>query len=125
MRNIGDLPWCIGGDFNVTHFPCERLGEARFCPTMTDFSELISKQGLMDLPLSGGASTWSNNSSWSRLDRFLVSPDWEANFPRLLQKRVPRLCSDHFPILLDCGGIQEGKKPFKFENVVERSWFCG
>jgi hypothetical protein len=27
------------------------------------------------------------------------------------------LCSDHFPILLDCGGIQEGKRPFKFENM--------
>jgi len=27
------------------------------------------------------------------------------------------LCSDHFPILLICGGIQRGKRPFKFENM--------
>jgi hypothetical protein len=25
------------------------------------------------------------------------------------------LCSDHFPILLDCSGIHRGKRPFKFE----------
>jgi hypothetical protein len=112
-----DFPWCIGGDFNVPRFPCERSGEARFCPAMTEFSNFISELSLMDLPLSGGLSTWSNNSSWSRLDQFLVSPDWETNYPRLLQKMVPRLCLDHFPILLDCGGIQEGKKPFKIENM--------
>jgi endonuclease/exonuclease/phosphatase family metal-dependent hydrolase len=73
---------------------------------MTKFSDFIYEQGLMDLTLSRGLSTWSNNSSWSRLNRLLVSPDWETNCPRLFQKRVPRLCSDHFPILLDCGGIQ-------------------
>jgi len=96
---------------------CALSGEAHLCFAMTEFSDFISEQGLMDLPLSGGLSMWSNNSSWSRLDRFLVSLDWEANYPRLLKKRVPRLCSDHFPILFYCGGIQEGKKPFKFENM--------
>jgi hypothetical protein len=29
------------------------------------------------------------------------------------------LCSDHFLILLDCGGILGGKKSFKLENM----WF--
>jgi hypothetical protein len=29
----------------------------------------------MDLPLAGGVATWANNLSWSRLDRFLVSPE--------------------------------------------------
>jgi hypothetical protein len=40
----------------------------------------------MDLPLAGGSFTWSNNLEnpfWSRLDRFLVSPDWEVKFPGL------------------------------------------
>jgi hypothetical protein len=55
---------------------------------MTKFSNFISEQGLMDLLLAGGSFTWSNNSSWSRLDRFLVSPDWEAIYPGLFQKRV-------------------------------------
>jgi len=28
--SLWDLPWCIGGDFNVIRFPCERLGVIRF-----------------------------------------------------------------------------------------------
>jgi hypothetical protein len=74
----------------------------------------------MDLPLAGGSFTWSNNQenpTWSGLGRFLVSPDWEVKFPGSLQKRLPRLCSNHFLILLDCGGIHWSPRPFKFENM--------
>ncbi|KAG6631925.1 hypothetical protein CIPAW_13G122500 [Carya illinoinensis] len=35
----------------------------------------------------------------------------------MTQKRLQRLCSDHFPVLLDGGGVQGGKRPFKFENM--------
>ena len=62
---------------------------------MTDFADFIADQGLMDLPLAGGVSTWSNTMSWSRLDRFLVSPEWEMNFLGLIQKKLLRVCSDH------------------------------
>jgi hypothetical protein len=55
--------------------------------------------------------------SWSRIDRFLISPDWEARFPGVSQKRLPRICSDHFPLLLDSGNGPRGKRPFKFENI--------
>jgi hypothetical protein len=115
LLSLWDLPWRIGGDFNVIRFPCERSRAARISPAMADFSDFILKHGLMDLPLIGGSFTWSNLSSRSRIDRFLVSPVWEAKYPGLFQKRVPRLCSDHFPILLDCGDIHRGKRPFKFE----------
>jgi hypothetical protein len=63
---------------------------------------------------------WSNNCdspSWSRLDKFLVCLEWEVKFPDLFQKRLHRLCSDHFSILLDFGGIQGGKQSFKFQNM--------
>ena len=36
-----NLLWCIGGDFNITHFPSERLGEAHLCPAMVEFSDFI------------------------------------------------------------------------------------
>lgn len=44
--SIWDLPWCIGGDFNVTRFPSERSGGLGFNPPMVDFSNFISKQNL-------------------------------------------------------------------------------
>jgi hypothetical protein len=53
---------------------------------------------------------------WS-IDRFLVSQDWEVRFPLVSQKRLSRLYSDHFPILLDCGGVSRGSRAFKFENM--------
>ncbi|XP_040995666.1 uncharacterized protein LOC121241872 [Juglans microcarpa x Juglans regia] len=71
----------------------------------------------MDLPLVGGEYTWSNGRAWSKLDRFLVSPLWEAHYPEVSQKRLARVSSDHFPILLDCGGIHRGRRYFKFENM--------
>jgi hypothetical protein len=84
---------------------------------MTEFSNFISAQGLMDLPLAGRSFTWSNNLSWSRLDRFLVSPDWGVKYPGLFQTRVPRFYSNRFPVLLVRGDIHSGKRPFKFENM--------
>jgi hypothetical protein len=73
----------------------------------------------MDFPLARGFFTWSLNLDplvWSRIDRFLISPDWEAGFPVASQKRLPRLYSDHFLILLNCCDISRGSRPFKFEN---------
>ncbi|KAG6637694.1 hypothetical protein CIPAW_11G196100 [Carya illinoinensis] len=88
---------------------------------MGEFSDFISELGLMAIPLLGGGYTWSSNHAWSRIDRFLISPSWEIQYPDFCQKRLTRLCSDHFPILLDCGGIPEGKRPFKFENMWLKS----
>ncbi|XP_035539695.1 uncharacterized protein LOC118344047 [Juglans regia] len=84
---------------------------------MEEFSEFMFDLDLMDLPLAGGEYTWSNSRRWSRLDRFLVSPSWEAHYSELYQKRLARVCSNHFPIMLDCGGINRGRQYFKFENM--------
>jgi len=115
-----ELPWCIGGNFNVTRFPAKRLRDVRLNATMMEFSDFIFEQGLMDLPFAGESFMCSNNQknpTWSLLDRFHVSLDWEVKFPGSIQKRLPRLCFDHFLILLDCGGIHWGPRPFKFENM--------
>ena len=114
------MPWCVGGDFNVTRFPSERSGNACLDAAMMEFSKFISDQGLMDLPLAGGCFTWSISHDppvWSRIDRFLVSPELEDWFPGILHKRLLRLCSNHFPILLDTREVSRGRKSFKFENM--------
>ena len=88
-----------------------------------DFSDFISDQGLLDLPLVGGHFTWSSNQenfAMSRLDRFLVSPDWDTQFSTAVQSLLPRTLSDHSPILC-CGPNRGGKSPFRFENIWLRS----
>lgn len=120
LSSVWDLPWCIGGNLNVTTFLSERLGGSDFTPPMVDFFNIISKQNLQDIPLARGSFTWSSNQdhpSWSRLDRFLISPDWEEHCSDLIQERRPTFYSDHFSILLDCEGLHRGSWYFKFENV--------
>ena len=135
-------PWCIFGDFNVVRFPSERLGCDRLSSSMTDFSNFIDTSNLVDLPLKGGPYTWSSgsaNPSMSRTDRFLISTDWEDRYLDVLQKLLPCLLSDHFPLLLDVGSLARGKASFHFENMwlknegfvdhIEAWWsnysFCG
>ena len=70
--------------------------------------------------MQGGTFTWSNSrevASKARLDRFLFSADREDKFPTVSQRRMSRLCSDHFPIVLEGGSFQRGSMPFRFENM--------
>ncbi|RVW20562.1 putative ribonuclease H protein [Vitis vinifera] len=96
IRGLWSDPWCIGGDFNAVKFPSERSREGRLTGSMRRFSEVIEE---------------------SRLDRFLVSEDWENHFSGAIQSSLPRPVSDHFPILLDGGGVRSGPSPFWFENM--------
>ena len=70
--------------------------------------------------MQGGLFTWNggqNNRSWAKLDRFLVTQNWLDQFNRVLQSRLPRPTSDHFPILLEGGGLRRGPSPFIYENM--------
>jgi hypothetical protein len=120
VKSWWDVPWCVGGDFNVVRFPEEKSHFTSFTQAMHDFSDFISAQGLIDTPLLGGKFTWSNGrtiDARSRLDRFLFTADWEDYFGLISEKRLVRLGSDHFPILLVCGSPHQGSRPFKFENM--------
>ena len=81
---------------------------------------LLIELELIDLPLQGGVLTWSgerNNQAWAILDRFLVTQNWLDHFNEVVQSRLPRPTSDHFPILLMGGGLRRGPSPFRFENM--------
>jgi hypothetical protein len=119
-----EMPWCFGGDFNAVRFPSERLGDFEFSAAMEEISEFIFVQRLVDLPLQGGQFTWYNSQEdqvWSKIDRFLLSPECEEHFLEVTQRRLPRILSNHFPILLDCGMHREGSIYFKFENMCLKS----
>ena len=120
VKGLWEGPWCIGGDFNMVLSPNDRNPVCRLSHSMRRFNEILNELGLRDLPLQGGPFTWRgglNNQRMSRLDRFLVTADWENQFSNVTQSTLPRPVSDHCPVLLDSDGIKSGPSPFRFENM--------
>jgi len=78
-------PVLIGGDFNIIRFSYERnrqCGVQRFSDL---FNTLINFHELREIEMSGGTYTWSNNQEdpiLEKLDRILMSKDWEDLFPK-------------------------------------------
>ncbi|KAK0599556.1 hypothetical protein LWI29_006326 [Acer saccharum] len=113
------IPWCIGGDFNTVLNEAERKGGEFNKWSAAAFNNFMLQAKVIDIPLRGGDFTWSNNrvgGSWTRLDRFLVSPiilSWFSNFEQI---RLPRLISDHHAIGLGAVRAYWGPRPFRFSN---------
>lgn len=89
--------WVIGGDFNVKRFASEISTGGRMMRGMNDFNNFIATRGLIDLPMQGTSFTWSKNRDppiLAKLDRFLVSNDWDDSFKDAFQTSLPRVLSD-------------------------------
>ena len=120
VKGLWSDPWCVGGDFNLVRFPEERSRGGGLTASMRRFSEVLEKLELRDYPLRGGLFTWRgglNNQVQSRLDRFLVTDNWVNLFNGAVQGILPRPVLDHFPVLLEGGGLKRGPSPFRFENM--------
>ncbi|GMJ12398.1 hypothetical protein HRI_004909000 [Hibiscus trionum] len=113
------IPWCLGGDFNLVLDPEEKMGFSCNLALINAFRSFVNEVGVRDLPLMGGKFTWSNHRehpTFVRLDRFLLSPDFELAFPGLIQKVLEKSLSDHKPIVLEIEKSEWGQKPFKCFN---------
>ncbi|KAF1862680.1 hypothetical protein Lal_00013441 [Lupinus albus] len=110
---------------------CESHGRSK---EMQVFDCLINNLNLIDLPIVGRRFTWikGDGKTKSRLDRFLISPDWALNWPSLIQKGLKRVISDHCTVVLYDKYIDWGPKPFRvidvwfeykdFVDFVKKSW---
>ena len=92
------MAWCLVGDFNIIKYPSERLGCELFSPAMFAFSDSVESNSLVDLSLEGAFFTWFRDSSipsMSRIDRALVSLDWEEHFENISQWVLLHVILDH------------------------------
>ncbi|XP_039055017.1 uncharacterized protein LOC120197624 [Hibiscus syriacus] len=79
--------------------------------------EFIHKCNFIDLPLVGGTFTWMKghvNSSASRLDRILVSPEILSSFLSINQEALPMSLSDYNPIMIREKASLGSPRPFKY-----------
>ena len=120
IKGLWSDPWCVGGDFNLVRFLEEHSRGEGLTASMRRFSEVVEDLELRDFPLMGGPFTWRgglNNQAQSRLDRFLVTDKWDSLFNGAVQGILPKPVSDHFPVLLEEGGLKRGPSLFTFENM--------
>ncbi|XP_075101885.1 uncharacterized protein LOC142177309 [Nicotiana tabacum] len=118
-----ELPWLVGGDFNVLLHEDEKIGGLPVHPPeYEDFAFCVNSCGLFEQGYKGSPFTWWNGRSnaeciFKRLDRIFVNLPFQNVLPTIELEHLIRTGSDHAPLLMTCG-VQTTKfvKPFRFLN---------
>ncbi|KAI9109477.1 hypothetical protein K1719_019531 [Acacia pycnantha] len=134
-------PWLLAGDFNEIKTPLEQKGGGRANDTRCkNFNDWIQDCNLIDLEAHGPFFTWKGpkwnglERLYKRLDRCLCNISWQEQFSNAEIRIIPRVCSDHHPVLVSLAPeIRRNKdKPFRYEvvwqmhvdfnEIVKESW---
>ncbi|KAI9103644.1 hypothetical protein K1719_023267 [Acacia pycnantha] len=119
-------PWLLAGDFNEIKTPLEQKGGGRICEARCrKFRDWIEDCNLIDLNAQGPFFTWKGpnweglDRVYRRLDRCLCNIQWQENFANADIKVVPRINSDHYPLLMNLIGRNKEfrSRPFRFEGA--------
>ena len=86
------------------------------------FNAIIETLNLRELEMTGRRYIWANYAevpTYEKLDRILVTTDWEQKFSLTSIQALTREISDHTPLLLDIGkpSHRGNIRNFKFELV--------
>jgi hypothetical protein len=76
-------PVLIGGDFNILRKDSDKNKPRGMNKWSSLFNSIIDFHNLIELDLSGRLYTWSNNRNsptFEKLDRFLVSLEWDMHY---------------------------------------------
>jgi len=115
-----DIPWCLSGDFNVIGFPPERSPGGYWSWPMREFSNLIDSCYLIDPTLAVPALL---GPAMRRLRCYLALTGFFSSLigkitSRVPGVRLPKITSDHFPVLFWVWEVFLGRRLFRFENVA-------
>lgn len=92
----------------------ERVGCRKVSRGMKQFIKFLDTNELVDLRMFGAQFTWKNHN---KLDRFLISTDFDAHYPSISAHVLGRPMSDHSPINLSCEQQNWGPSPFRFQAM--------
>ncbi|XP_075077104.1 uncharacterized protein LOC142163855 [Nicotiana tabacum] len=134
-----ELPWLVGGDFNVLLNEEEKIGGLPvYPPEYEDFAFCVNSCELFDTGYKGSPFTWWNGRPnaeciFKILDKIVVNSPFQSIFPTTEAKHLTRTGSDNAPLFMTCGdNATTFTKPFKFLNfwtkhasfmeVVRQNW---
>lgn len=115
------LPYIIGGDFNIMRKAEDKSTNNFDTKWPTLFNAVIELLDLREISLSGRQYTWAgpgDDSTFEKLDRVLVSTEWEDRYPLSTLDARDRNISDHTPLILNTSSSthQNPQHTFKFER---------
>lgn len=113
------VPWIGVGDFNSIRVQDERTSGFLSKRDARCFNNFVESYGLCEFTRVGLRFSFKNGSlppTLSKLDHFLVTTDWMALFPGMVEKSLNFFDSDHRVIVLQKSSpIDGGPKPFHFQ----------
>lgn len=118
MRVAEDPGWW--GGLQCDPLYREKMPMGKITRSMRDFENFVLEAKLCDCPSSNASFTWTNGqtpSILSRLDKFLVSRDWEEMYPHYFQEVRTKITYDHWSVVLQANNRSYGPKLFRFENM--------
>lgn len=100
-------------------------GSQNLITANNEFKNFIKDRGLIDMGFYGPAFTWSNGAVantyiFERLDRAVCTPDWFFRFQDNGVLHLPRISSDHAPILVNTDRTRKKKR--RHTNKFEYFW---
>ncbi|XP_019183742.1 PREDICTED: uncharacterized protein LOC109178660 [Ipomoea nil] len=116
-------PVLLGGDYNVISRISEYRGTAiPAVGCISDFSDFIADNELLDLATLGSQYTWHGvrtaGAVWKRLDRYLMNANFRDYFTEVRITVMARTTSDYSPILLSGANTMVScLKQFRFQNM--------
>lgn len=108
IPTLGPPVWLVFGDFNIIRKRSERQGPSYNFILSNRFNTIISNLNLIEAPLTDRKFSWSRSlasTSKALLDRFFSAPEWNAQFPHSIVTSLPKIYSDHNPIILQTNSI--------------------
>lgn len=130
-------PWMVLGDFNMILRASEKNNSNINRSMMNKFRQFVDDHELKELYMHGRRFTWTNegdNPTLTKIDRVLVTVDWELDYTECLLQALSTGVSDHAPLYLTTSAPFTHKKRFRFEmywtkldgfeDAVRDAWKC-
>jgi hypothetical protein len=111
--------WMFMGDFNFYSYAENRNRSGGNFNDSLVFNNIISRRGVIEIPIKGRSFTWSNMQSsplLEQLDWVSTSPSRTSQFPLTMVLPLAKTTSDHLPCKIQIGTNIPKANIFKFKN---------